>query len=65
MAKKKPTRILLEETQLKKVRKMLKAQASTKASTKAFKQALIDQEIRTTLKELIRKGRGRFVDVYR
>ena len=65
MAVKKRTSVLLDETLLKKARKTLKASSNTEAITKALRQALINKEIEASLKDLIRKGRGRFVDVYR
>lgn len=65
MAIKKRTSVLLDETLLKKARKTLKASSNTEAITKALRQALINKEIEASLKDLIRKGRGHFVDVYR
>jgi len=65
MANKKRTSVLLDESLLKKARKSLKASTTTEAITKALKEALINEEIRAALTGLIRKGRGRFVDVYR
>ena len=65
MATKKRTSILLDETLLKKARKTFRASTNTEVITKALQQALINKEIETTLKDLIHKGRGRFVDVYR
>ncbi|OGP22891.1 MAG: hypothetical protein A2038_02085 [Deltaproteobacteria bacterium GWA2_57_13] len=65
MAVKKRTSVLLDETLLKKARKTLKASSNTEAITKALRQALINKEIEASLKDLIRKGRGHFVDVYR
>ena len=65
MATRKRTSILLDETLLKKARKTLKASTNTEAISKALQQALINKEIEATLKDLIHKGRGRFVDVYR
>ena len=64
MSTKKRTSILLDETLLKKVRKTLKASTNTEAITKALQEALLNKEIEATLRNLIRKGRGRFVDVY-
>ena len=64
MPTKKRTSILLDETLLKKVRKTLKASTNTEAITKALQEALLNKEIEATLRNLIRKGRGRFVDVY-
>ena len=65
MATKRRTSILLDEGLLKKARKTLKAATNTEAVTKALEQALINKEIEARLKDLIHKGRGRFVDVYR
>lgn len=65
MSAKKRTSVLLDETLLKKARKTLQAGSNTEAITKALRQALINKEIEASLRDLIRKGRGRFVDVYR
>jgi hypothetical protein len=65
MASKRRTSVLLDERLLRKARKTLKASSNTEAITKALEEALTNKEIEASLKELIRKGRGRFVDVYR
>jgi hypothetical protein len=65
MGAKKRTSILLDETLLKKARKTFKASTNTEVITKALEQAIINREIEATLQDLIYKGRGRFVDVYR
>jgi predicted RNA binding protein with dsRBD fold (UPF0201 family) len=65
MATKRRTSILLDEALLKKARKTLRASTNTEAITRALQEALVNQEIEATLRTLIRKGRGRFVDVYR
>ena len=65
MAAKKRTSILLDETLLKKARKTFKASTNTEVITKALEQAITNREIEATLKDLIHKGRRRFVDVYR
>ena len=65
MASKKRTSILLDETLLRMARKTLKASTNTEAINKALQQTLVNKEIEATLKDLIHKGRGRFVDVYR
>jgi hypothetical protein len=65
MSPKKRTSILLDQKLLKKARKTYKASTSTEAITKALQEALFNKEIEATLRDLIRKGRGRFVDVYR
>ena len=64
MATKKRTSILLDETLLKKARKTLKGSTNTEAITKALQEALNNKEIEASLRNLIRKGRGHFVDVY-
>ena len=65
MANRRRTSVLLDENLLKKARKALKASTNSEAITKALEGALINEEIQAALKELIHKGRGRFVDVYR
>jgi hypothetical protein len=65
MAAKRRTSVLLDEDLLKKARKTLKASTNTEAITKSLQKALLEKEIETTLRALIRKGRGRFVDVYK
>jgi predicted RNA binding protein with dsRBD fold (UPF0201 family) len=65
MSTKRRTSILLDEALLKKARKTLRASTNTEAITRALQEALVNQEIEATLRNLIRKGRGRFVDVYR
>lgn len=65
MATKRRTSVLLNEELLRKVRKRLKASSNTEAITKALRETLTNREIETALKNLIRKGRGRVVDVYR
>ena len=65
MASKRRTSVLLDEKLLRKARKTLKASSNTEAITKALTEALTNKEIEASLKELIHKGRGRFVDVNR
>lgn len=62
---KKRTSVLLDETLLRKARRILKAPTSTEAITRALQEALINKEVEATLRNLIHKGRGRFADVYR
>lgn len=64
MATKKRTSVLLNEELLKKARKTLKASSNTEAITKALQETLRNREIEASLKDLLRKGRGRFVDIY-
>ena len=65
MAAMRRTSILLDEALLRKARRTLRASTNTEAITKALREALINKEAEATLRDLIRKGRGRFVDVYR
>jgi len=65
MATKRRTSVLLNEELLRKARKTLKASSNTEAITRALRETLANREIETALKDLIRKGKGRFVDVYR
>ncbi len=65
MANKKRTSILLDETLLRRARKALKVSTNTETITKSLNETLTNEEIRVALRELIQKGRGRFVDVYR
>jgi hypothetical protein len=64
MATEKRTSVLLSEKLLRKARKTLKASSNTEAVTKALQESLANREIQASLKDLIRRGRGRFVDVY-
>jgi hypothetical protein len=64
MATEKRTTVVLSEKLLRKARKTLKASSNTEAVTKALQETLANREIQASLKDLIRKGRGRFVDVY-
>ena len=64
MATDKRTNVQLSEKLLRRARKDLKAASNEEAVTKALNESLANREIRASLKELIRKGRGRFVDVY-
>ena len=65
MAAKKRTSVLVDATLLKRARKTLQASSNTEAIVKAFEEAVLNKEIAASLRELFRKGRGRFVDVYR
>ena len=65
MAAKRRTSVLLDEGLLKKARRTLKASTNTEAITKSLQKTLRDKEIDEALRRLIRKGRGRFVDVDR
>lgn len=65
MKAKQRTSVLLDKSLLRKARKALKASSNTEAIARALAEALINKDIETTLGDLLRKGRGRFVDVYR
>ena len=65
MATKKRTSVLLDKVLLKRARRALQASNNTQAIAQALAEAVITREIDTTLIALLRKGRGRFVDVYR
>ena len=65
MAAKRRTSVLLDETLLRGARKALRASTNTEAITKALREVVANKEIEAALRTLIRKGRGRFVDVYR
>lgn len=62
---KKRTTVTLDEALLKRARRTLKTSSATETVVHALQQALANKEIENTLRDLIRKGRGRFVDVYR
>lgn len=64
MAADKRTSVRLSEKLLRKARKTLKASTNEDAVTKALNESLTNREIQASLKNLVRKGRGRFVDVY-
>ncbi len=59
------TSVLIDATLLKRARIILGAATNTEAITKALRAALENAEIARTLEDLLRKGRGKFVDVYR
>jgi len=65
MSAKRRTSVLLSEELLRKARKTLKAASNTEAITRALRETLTNREIESALKDLIRKGKGLFVDVYR
>ncbi len=62
---KKRTSVLIDGSLLKRVRKALRASTDTDAITKPLQEVLANKEIAGALRDLIRKGRARFVDVYR
>ena len=64
MAARKRTSVVLDDGLLRRARKTLKAATDAEAITKALQETLNNREIEASLRDLIRKGRGRFVDVY-
>lgn len=64
MAVDKRTTVRLNVKLLRQARKTLKASTNEDAVTKALEESLMNREIQASLKNLVRKGRGRFVDVY-
>ncbi|MEK7836893.1 MAG: hypothetical protein AAB328_02805 [candidate division NC10 bacterium] len=65
MGAKRRTSVLLGPALLRKARRTLGASSNTDAIARALQETLINREVEATLRDLIRKGRGRFVDVYR
>jgi hypothetical protein len=65
MGTKRRTSVLLNERLLRRARKTLRASTNTEAITRALEEVLHRREIESSLGELIRKGRGRFVDLSR
>jgi hypothetical protein len=65
MGTKRRTSVLLNERLLRRARKTLRASTNTEAITRALEEVLRRREIESSLGELIRKGRGRFVDLSR
>ena len=61
---KRRTSLLIDETLLQKARKAFQASTNSEAITRALKEAVTNREIEDSLQALIRKGRGRFVDIY-
>lgn len=62
---KRRTSILIDEALLRRARRVFRVSTNTEAITRALEHAVANHEVEATLRELIRKGRGRFVDVYR
>lgn len=63
MATKRRTNLLVDNALLQKARKALHASTNSEAVARALEE-VVNREVETSLKELIRKGRGRLVDVY-
>jgi len=64
MTSKRRTSLLVDKALLQKARKALKATTNSEAITRTLEEVVANKEVEASLKELIRKGRGRFVDVY-
>ena len=64
MATKRRTSLLIDEALLRKARRALQTPTNSEAVTRALEEAVANREVETSLKELLRKGRGQFVDVY-
>jgi hypothetical protein len=64
MTMKRRTSLLVDGALLQKARKALQATTNSETITRALEEVVANKEVETTLRELIRKGRGRFVDVY-
>lgn len=64
MTTKRRTSLLVDDALLQKARKALRVTTNSEAITRALEEIVANKEVETALKELIRKGRGRFVDVY-
>ncbi len=65
MATKRRTSVLLDAGLLKRARRVLRVSNNTQAIARALAEAVTNREIDTALTNLLRKGRGRFMDVYR
>ncbi len=65
MTTKRRTSVLLNEVLLKKARRARRASSNTEAITRALEDAVANHEVERSLRALIRRGRGRFVDVHR
>jgi Arc/MetJ family transcription regulator len=61
---KRRTSLLIDEALLQKARKALHASTNSEAITRALEEVVTNREIEDSLQALIRKGRGRFVDIY-
>ena len=64
MATKRRTNLFLDEALLRKARKVLHAPTNNEAITRALEEVVANKDVEMSLKELLRKGRGRIVDVY-
>lgn len=64
MATTRRTSLLIDEVLLRKARKVLHAPTNHEAVTRALEEVVANKEVEASLKELLRKGRGRIVDVY-
>lgn len=65
MAGKRRTSILVDDSLLRRARRALRAPSNSEAIARALEVAVANSEVERTLDDLIRKGRGRFVEVGR
>ncbi len=64
MTTKRRTSLLVDEALLQKARKLLRVTTYSETITRALEEVVINKEAEGALRDLLRKGRGRFVDVY-
>lgn len=64
MATKRRTNLLVDDALLRKARKALHASTNSEAVARALEEVVTNREVEASLRELLRKGRGRLVDVY-
>ncbi len=62
---KKRTSVLIEESLLRRARGALKTASNTEAIAEALRVAVENAEIAKRTEDLLKRGRGRFIDVYR
>jgi Arc/MetJ family transcription regulator len=65
MAGKRRTSIFVDDSLLRRARRALRAPSNSEAIARALEVAVANSEVERTLDDLIRKGRGRFVEVGR
>ncbi len=61
---KRRTSVLIDESLLRRAREVLGAGSNTEAITEALQITLANAEITRRTEELLRKGRGKFVDAW-
>jgi Arc/MetJ family transcription regulator len=65
MGGKRRTSILVDDSLLRRARRALRAPSNSEAIARALEVVVANLEVERTLDDLIRKGRGRFVEVGR